>query len=107
MEKIAAGGFNERHLEEAKLGILQTLDSPIAPGSRAMTAYSWQRAGRTQAMREAFRNKILTAKREEVSKAVSEFLLPPQKILVSFLGEALYEKEKKKLKQPLSILPVG
>ena len=107
MEKIAAKGFNERHLEEAKLGILQSIDAPIAPGSRAMTAYSWQRAGRTQAMREAFRNKILTASREEVAQAVSEFLLPSHKVLVSFLGEALYEKEKKKLKQPLSILPIG
>lgn len=107
MEKIAAGGFNERHLEEAKLGILQSIDAPIAPGSRAMTAYSWERAGRTQAMREAFRNKILTAKREEVAQAVSDFLLPTNKTLVSFLGEALYEKEKKKLKQPLSVLPIG
>jgi presequence protease len=103
MEKIASGGFNERHLEEAKLGILQSIDAPISPGSRAMTAYAWKRAGRTQEMREAFRNKILSATKDEVSSAVAKSLLESKKILVSFLGEALYEKEKKKLKQPLAI----
>lgn len=106
MEKIANGGFNERHLEEAKLGILQSIDAPIPPGSRAMTAYAWKRAGRTQAMREEFRRKVLSSTREEVSKAVADFLLPPKKTLVSLLGEALYEKEKKKIKQPLSLLPI-
>lgn len=106
MEKIGGGGFNHRDLEEAKLGILQILDAPIAPGSRAITAYAWKRAGRTQEMREAFRSKILSATREEVSAAVSEYLLPQKKTLVTFLGEALYEKEKKKLKQSLSVFPI-
>jgi len=106
MEKIANCGFHERHLEEAKLGVLQSLDAPIAPGSRGMTAYSWKRAGRTQEMRETFRKKILSATREEVAEAVAKRLLPKKKILVSFLGESLFEKEKKKLKQPLSVLPL-
>ena len=106
IEKIANQGFNQRHLEEAKLGILQNIDAPIAPGSRAMTAYAWKRAGRTQQMREAFRSKILTATREEVAAALGEALLPNKQVLVSLLGEALYEKEKKKLKHPLSVLPI-
>jgi presequence protease len=106
MEKIAAGSFTERHLEEAKLGILQHIDAPIVPGSRAMMAYAWKRAGRTQEMREAFRNKILSASRAEISSAVAKHILPQKKILVSFLGEALYEKEKKKIKQPLTVLPI-
>src|SRR5262249_4299069 len=57
IEKIGQGQFNERELEEAKLGVLQTLDAPIPPGSRAMVAYSWARAGRTHALREEFRKK--------------------------------------------------
>jgi len=106
MEKIAAKGFNHRHLEEAKLGVLQNIDAPIAPGSRAMTAYSWQRAGRTQEMREEFRKKILSATREEVAESVEKSLLTKEKTLVAFLGESLYEKEKKKLKRSLEVFPL-
>ncbi|MBI5272526.1 MAG: insulinase family protein [Chlamydiia bacterium] len=104
IEKIAAGKFNERELEEAKLCVLQSLDAPITPGGRAIVAYSWQRAGRTREMRETFRNTILSARSDEVANALRAFVLPQEKILVSFLGEDLLEKEKDKIQPPLSIL---
>lgn len=104
LEKIAAKGFNERELEEAKLGVLQTLDAPIPPGTRAMVAYAWKRAGRTLELREEFRQKVLSATRQEVADAVQQCLLDKSGILVSFLGQELYNKEKKKLKQPLPII---
>jgi Zn-dependent M16 (insulinase) family peptidase len=106
MEKIAEKKFTEENLEEAKFGVFQSIDAPIAPGSRAMTAYSWKRSGRTPQMRDAFRSKLLGATSTEVAKAVETFLLPKKKILVSFLGEALFEKEKEKLKQPLTVFPL-
>ena len=49
---IADGLFDEREIEEAKLGIFQELDSPIPPSSRAMTAYSRLRGGRTKELRQ-------------------------------------------------------
>lgn len=106
LEKIAGKKFNERELEEAKLGVLQTLDAPIPPGNRAMVAYSWKRAGRTYDLREEFRKKVLTATREEVAIAVNKHLLDKEGVLVSFLGKDLYDKEKKKLKTPLAVLPI-
>ncbi|MBM3183846.1 MAG: metalloprotease, partial [Chlamydiae bacterium] len=105
-DTIAAGKFNEDQLEEAKFGILQTLDAPIAPSDRAMTAYSWKRAGRTTPLREAFRKKVFTATRKEIAEAVTKHLLSQKKVLISFCSEALYEKEKKKLPFPLEILPI-
>lgn len=106
LEKIAGASFNEQHLEEAKLCVLQNLDAPVIPGNRAMAAYSWKRAGRSHEMREVFRQKILSATRQEVAEAVQNFLLPQKKILITFLGRELYEQEKKKLKQPLAVLPI-
>lgn len=106
LEKIASEGFNERELEEAKLGVLQTLDAPVPPGSRAITAYAWKRAGRTLALREQFRKEVLTATRQDVAKAVSHHLLGQKGVLVSLLGQDLLDKEKKKLKTPLAILPI-
>lgn len=105
-QKISDKGFNERELEEAKLGVLQTLDAPIPPGSRAMVAYAWKRAGRTYALREEFRQKVLSATREEVAAAVSKHLLNKEGTLVSFLGKELFDKEGGKLPIPLTVLPV-
>jgi Zn-dependent M16 (insulinase) family peptidase len=106
IEKVEAKGFSEQELEEAKLGVLQTLDAPIPPGNRAMVAYAWQRAGRTLALREAFRQKVISATREEVAEAVKEYL-HKEGILVSFLGQELFNKENEKLKVPLTLLEIS
>ena len=94
LEKIAAEDFDEEDLEEAKLGIIQTLDAPIPPGNRAMTAYSWKRAGRTFEERKAFRNAVLHATPKELASAVQRHLLKNQRTTIVFLGQDLYDKEK-------------
>jgi Zn-dependent M16 (insulinase) family peptidase len=106
LEKIASEGFNDRELEEAKLGVLQSLDAPIPPGNRAMVAYSWMRAGRTYALREKFRQDVIHATKQQVAEAVTHCLLHKQGLLVTFLGQELLNKEQKKLKVPLTILPI-
>lgn len=102
LEKIASGTFTKRDLEDAKFGVLQTLDAPVPPGNRALTAYTWHRAGRTYGIRQTFRQQILTATAPQISTAVQE-LLTHEPILVTYLGEELYKKESKKLKHPLPI----
>lgn len=106
LEKIASQGFNERELEEAKLGVIQALDAPIPPGNRAMVAYAWKRAGRTLELREEFRKKVLAATSKEVAQAVSQCLLDQKTNLVTFLGQELLNNEKNKLKISLSTLPI-
>lgn len=106
MEKIGAGNFTKQELEEAKLGVIQTLDSPVAPGSRASSAYMWKRTGQSYAHRETFRTKILEATPEQVAQAVQHYLLSQESLLVSFLGKDLWEKEKKKIKLPLKEVPI-
>ena len=107
LEKIGSGKFNERELEEAKLGALQTLDAPVPPGNRAIVAYSWKRAGRTLALREEFRRKLLSATREEIAQAVRSSLSFDKGILVTFLGKELLNKEKSKLKTSLPVLAIS
>ncbi len=105
-EKIGRQSFNERELEEAKLGCLQTLDAPIPPGNRGIVAYSWERAGRTPALREQFRQKILTASALEVAHAVQTHIFPQQATLVSFLGKELFTQEENQLSTPLKVLSI-
>jgi presequence protease len=101
VEEIANGNFDARELEEAKLGIVQGLDSPISPGSRGIVAYSWQREGKTWEMRQASREKTLSLTREDIQKAVKKHLLErfDEGVTVSFADKTFLEQENAVLKQ--------
>jgi Zn-dependent M16 (insulinase) family peptidase len=111
IDSIAAGNFDARDLEEAKLGIIQQLDMPTAPGSKALTAYSWWREGKTQEIRQNYRNRILDLTPKEVRHAVEVELLPKKSsgIVVTFAGLELIEKENALLAgegKPLPVLEI-
>lgn len=105
-EAIAEGQFEERDLEEAKLGVIQQFDSPVSPGSRAAAAYIWRREGKTHQMRQKYRNALLNLTPKEVQRIVSKELLPKvsQGVIVSFAGKELLEKENALLGQ--NCLPI-
>lgn len=107
LEKISHGKFTKIELEEAKFGVIQAIDAPVPPGNRAMTAYSWKRAGRTAQDRQNFRKAVLSATKEDVASAVKDLLLPNEGLIVSFIGENLFKKEEKKIKLPLVVLPIN
>jgi Zn-dependent M16 (insulinase) family peptidase len=98
-ELLAQGNFSEEHLREAKLEMIQKLDSPLAPGSRGITAFSWNRQGLNFETRRAFRHKVLESGCNAIKKAAEEFLLPaiPSSSLVSLSGKALLEREAEPL----------
>lgn len=105
LESLSQGHFTEEQLEEAKFGCLQSLDAPIAPESKAATAYNWMRRDYPFEMRNTLREKLLQATKKEVASAIKEHLVPQKKVTVSFLGEHLFEQEKEKLPYPLTVLP--
>ncbi len=108
VEEIAAGRFSEQDLEEAKLGIIQQFDIPISPGSRALTAYSWLRDGKTKEMRQEFRSRLLSLTVQDLKHAVEMELLPKKDngVIVTFGGKELIEKENALLAAEDKMLPV-
>jgi Zn-dependent M16 (insulinase) family peptidase len=97
---VLSGGFDETDLEEAKFEILQGLDAPIAPGSRADVAYHRYREGKTLQVRQAFRTRLLELNSKDVIAAVERHILPKMEeaITVVFAGKELLEKENRRLK---------
>lgn len=108
IDTIASGRFSAQDLEEAKLGIVQHLDTPIAPGSRALTAYSWLRDGKTKEMRQQFRDRLLALTPKDVQRAVEIEILPKKEkgIFVAFAGKELLEKENLLLANEKKQLPI-
>jgi len=111
IQEIAAGKFSDQDLEEAKLGVVQQLDVPLSPGSRAITAYGWYRMGKTREMRQQFRDRLLAATPKEVAHIVELHLLPKKNtgVFVTLAGNDLLVKENQIFTQegqPLEILPL-
>lgn len=99
VKTIVEGDFEESDLEEAKLEVIQSLDAPVAPGSRGELAYSRLREGKTKEVRQAFRDRLLSLTREDVIAAVKRQVLMQNKggKTVVFAGKELLEKENARL----------
>ena len=108
IDEISSGNFTDQDLEEAKLGIIQQFDTPISPGSRALTAYAWLRDGKTKEMRQEFRDRLLALKSTDIKSVVETELLPKkdQGVIVSFAGKDLLEKENILLAMDNKALPI-
>lgn len=106
---LVAGEFDEIDLEEAKLEMIQSLDTPVPPGSRGDVAYGWLREGKPHALRQQFRTAILALTKEQVIEAVKTEILPklPAAIPIVFASKDLLEKENEILREkgelPLAI----
>ncbi len=111
METIANGRFSESELEEAKLSLLQNIDTPVNPAYQGITAYSWQRDGKTYEFREQYRQRIFLATREEICQTAGTYLLgnAQEGRFVTYAGKDVFDREIPKLKETnihLEILPI-
>lgn len=91
--------FDEKDIEEAKLGLIQDMDAPIAPGLRAGTAFSWHITGKSYAVREKFRTSLLQADKKSIKRAIEMHLLPhfEKAAHITFGGKELIERECPKI----------
>lgn len=105
IKNLLKGNFDDEDLSEAKLEMIQSMDSPISPGSRADVAYGWLREGKTVEIRQAFRDKLLALTKEEVIEAVRVKIADTWEkgATVVFAGKELLEKENAALATPLKI----
>lgn len=99
IKDLLEGHFDNQDLEEAKLEMMQSLDAPVAPGSRGDLAYGWLCEGKTLEVRQAFRDKLLSLTCEDIISAVQRHIIPniPSAATVIFAGKELIEKENAKL----------
>lgn len=108
VKEVAEGNFDDEDLEEALLEIIQGFDSPIAPGSRADVAYGWLREGKPLAVRQAYRDRLLSLKKEDIIAATKKHLVDHSNdsVVVTFADKALLNTENAKLlaagKKPLA-----
>jgi len=95
VKKLSDGNFSDQDLLEAKLSYIQDVDDPVSPGLQASITYFQHKVGLTPDVRQAFRDQILSVKKEDIIAAVSEYLLPKMvtsSIRVSYASPELLAK---------------
>lgn len=109
VDTIANGDFTQNDIEDAQLEVVQNLDSPVSPGSRAELAYAWWKEGKTYEHRQAFRDRLLGTQKKAIMDVVQRHFVPHLKNAptVSFGGKELLEQENRKIEaaglQPFTI----
>ncbi|MBS0623583.1 MAG: insulinase family protein [Verrucomicrobia bacterium] len=95
IENVCAGEFDDEDLEEAKLGLFQELDAPLAPASRGMTTFSRLRGGRTPQLRKDFRDRLRNMTAQQVIEASQQHLQAriQNAVLVSFANAEFFDKD--------------
>ncbi|HEY4254736.1 MAG TPA: insulinase family protein, partial [Chlamydiales bacterium] len=96
IDQIAQGQFSTQDLEEAKLGLIAAMDTPVTPGGRAIVSYAWLRSHRTFEDRVKLRREIVSATKEQVMHVIQKQLQNLPSTTISFLGKELWEREKGK-----------
>jgi Zn-dependent M16 (insulinase) family peptidase len=99
IETMAQGDFTDQDLEEAKISVIQQMDSPVSPGSQAILAYNLYRDGKDKQMREAYRTALLNLTRSDIQIAVkSEFCsMGKESVKISVAGKDLFAKQAPEL----------
>ncbi len=105
---ISKGEFSDEDLVEAKLSIIQSIDSPISPGSKASVGYSRIKEHRDATYRQTFRTSLLNATKKDVQDAVLKHLHDFSKsaTVVTFAGKDLLDKELNNATINLPILEI-
>lgn len=108
VDQLCQGKISAQELEEAKLTIIQDLDSPVSPENRALIAYGYLRSQKTKEMRQEFRNSLLNTTTKEVQCIVEKELKPKlsQGIFISFANQELIHNQNVNLQNPLPIFPI-
>lgn len=110
LRDLALGQFSLKELEEAKICVMQHIDTPLSPMAQAMSAYTYSKEGRTEAMRQTFRSNLLKASMNDIINAVCTYLLTDEHTsYVSFCGSDIFKKQApilKKIDLPLAVIPL-
>ena len=99
IQVIVRGEFNDSHLEEAKMEMIQELDAPLSPGSQAEVAFCWKQEERTLELRQINRNRLLALTCDDIIEAVELFIAKrmDQGVTVVCAGHALLERANQEL----------
>jgi Zn-dependent M16 (insulinase) family peptidase len=71
----SGGGFDDREIKEAVLGVFSDLDTPLSPSGKAAREFGYLRQGLTRTMRQNLREQILATDRRRLQDLAQQHLV--------------------------------
>jgi Zn-dependent M16 (insulinase) family peptidase len=71
----ASGAFTDEEIDEAVLAVFSDLDRPLSPAGRGHREFANTRQGLTRQMRQALREGVLAATREDLQRVAQHYLI--------------------------------
>jgi len=96
LEWIKSGDFTDQDVDETILQTCSGMDTPVSPAGKAVLEYINERKGRTRAMREKFREGVLSCTREKLIKVGSRYL-DTKPSLAAVTSEEILQRDKEML----------
>jgi len=91
--------MSEKHewqkVEEAILGVIATLDKPSSPAGEAQQAFQENLYGRSPKQRQAFRNRILEVKLEDLQRVANTYLTPEKASIAVITNPIMADRHEK------------
>ena len=87
--------LKEKHLDEAVLNVISSVDKPLSPAGEARSDFYQNRRGITHAMRLDFRNNVLNTKLNDLYDVAEKYLI--KKSFKSVIGSKDFESDFKNL----------
>lgn len=88
---------SNQSVEEAILGVVASLDKPSSPAGEAKQTFHAELAGRTQSLRETFRQRVLGVTAQDMQRVAATYLDPAKAstaVISNNANTALFEKLK-------------
>lgn len=95
LDWLHSTGISDEAIEESILGIIGSLDKPASPAGEAKQAFHAHLAGRTQALRNRYRQRIIQVSADDLLRVSTQYLRPEQAktaVLTGKHGQAEAEK---------------
>lgn len=98
---IESGKFSDQELEEAKLGLLQSWDAPLSPGSEGSFELEVLISNKSLEQRKARRLRLLQADSKDIQKAIKKHIKKAYEkgSLACFASKSFLEEKNKELKK--------
>ena len=94
LEWLQSAQHSDEQLEQAVLGVIGSLDKPGSPAGEAKRDFQNRLFGRSKALRDEFRERLLRVGISDLKRVAQQYLTPEQASIAVITSQSAYEQDK-------------
>ncbi|MFT5574566.1 MAG: Zn-dependent M16 (insulinase) family peptidase [Bermanella sp.] len=94
LEWLQSAAHNDEQLEQAILGVIGSLDKPGSPAGEAKRDFQSRLYGRSKALRDQFRERLLKVSIIDLKRVAQQYLQPEQASIAVITSQSAFDQNK-------------